>query len=72
MYAEGLYYLLETNKKKCISYSKHLIQKLDCIDKKVKNIINSLCKQGYFLEYCRISQKYFIKKVRKILYRDLN
>lgn len=60
-YAERLDYLLEKIKKERLSSPKEIAERFECSEKTVRNMINNLRNQGFDIDYCRKSKKYFLK-----------
>ncbi|WP_350205781.1 HTH domain-containing protein [Ekhidna sp.] len=60
-YSERLSYILEMIKKGQLESPSQLIEQFNCTEKTIRNMINSLRKSGYEIEYSRVEMRYYLK-----------
>jgi biotin operon repressor len=61
-YSERLDYLLELIETGSACSPVQLAKKFNCCEKTARNLINTLREKGYDINYCRYTQKYFLRK----------
>lgn len=61
-YTEKLNYLFEMIEKGQLLSLKQASEKFECSERTIKRMLKTLRMQGYNIEYCKSTKKFFVKK----------